>query len=362
VSRRPAKKPAGIPFTQFQRQVKQGRIDPLYLFVGEEDWLHRQALDLLYDSVDAGTREFNIAVFAMGGDSIGSGSSSGKSSAATAIDMADMLPMISKRRVVVIRDFEKIKEGELDLVLEYLKRPASTASVVFQTASLDQRRKITAALLQTCTVVSLDHPSDGEAVHWAEDYFKQRRCRIDRPALNRLVELIGPSMSRLANEMDKLITCSGGGPIAAEMVNSLVPRVRSHTSWELWDALIARDGKKAMKLALRLLDDGAEPVVMLGTLASLYRRMLIAQELISRGADSQEIVKATGQYGEKAGRFNARVRSTPRGEIVHAISRIARADDDLKNSVASPRLQIEYLVAELTLPGPMPYGHTKILG
>jgi DNA polymerase III delta subunit len=362
VSRRPAKKQNGIPFSQFQRQVKQGRVDPLYLFTGDEDLLHRQALDLLYDCVDAGTREFNIAVFVMGGDSLGSGSGSGKSSAATAIDMAEMLPMISKRRVVVIRDFEKIKEGELDLVLEYLKRPASTATVVFQAASLDQRRKITFALLKTCTVVSLDHPSEGEAIRWAEDHFKQKRCRIERPALNRLVELIGPSMSRLANEMDKLITCGGGGPITADMVDSLVPRVRAHTNWELWDALIAREGKKAMKLALRLLDDGAEPVVMLGTLASLYRRMLIAQEMISRGADSQEIIKATGQYGEKAGRFSARVRSTPRSEILQAISRIARADDDLKNSVASARLQIEYLVAELTLPAPLTSGHTEILG
>lgn len=357
MSKKPGKKESGLSFKQFHRQVKEGKINPLYLFIGDEDYLHRLALEALYESVDPSTREFNVAAFVMAGDSGGTGA--GKSSAAAAIDMANMMPMMSPRRIVVVHDFEKISERELDLVQEYLKRPADTTTLVFKAPSLDQRRKITTALLKTCTLVSLDQPSEREAAQFAEDYLKGRGGRIDPAALGALVGLVGTSMTRLASEMDKLITYSGGGQINIGMVEALVPRVKGHTNWELWEAIVTRDRKKALRLIARLLDDGEEPVVIIGVLGSLYRRMLLGKELIARGAPSQDVMKATGQYGDRASRFNARLRTTSRDEIVRAINRIARADDELKNSVGTPRMQVEYLVLELTLPASPGLGHTQ---
>jgi len=103
-------------------------------------------------------------------------------------------------------------------------------------------------------------------------------------------------------------------------------------------------------LTQRVLDDGAEPVMLVGALAGLYRRMLAAKDLMARKAPSEEIMKATGQYGQRAAAFNARVLRTPREEIIHGLRRIAQVDVAIKGSEATPRLQIEYLVAELTLP------------
>ena len=57
-----------------------------------------------------------------------------------------------------------------------------------------------------------------------------------------------------------------------------------------------------------------------------------------------------GQYGQRAAAFNARVLRTPREEIVHGLRRIAQVDNAIKGSEATPRLQMEYLIAELTLP------------
>ena len=112
------KKLDGLSFEEFRRSMKEGRVEPLYLFAGEEQYLQERALRLLSDTLDEAGRVFNFSVF-----SIGERSAGGKVTAWTAIETANQMPMMSARRIVVIRDFDKIKEDENELVLEYLKRP-----------------------------------------------------------------------------------------------------------------------------------------------------------------------------------------------------------------------------------------------
>src|SRR5206468_1156606 len=97
-------------------------------------------------------------------------------------------------------------------------------------------------------------------------------------------------------------------------------------------------------------------LMIVGALAGLYRRLLAGKELTLRRAPPADVMKAMGQYGQRFSAFNARILRTPREEIVHGLRRIAEVDDAIKNSIATPRIQIEYLVAELTLPDSARWG------
>ena len=347
-SKRPRKKLDGLTFDVFRRQIRERRVDPLYLFLGEEVYLQERALRLLTETLDEAGRMFNVGVFTVGADS-GSGS---RTTAAQAIDAANQWPMMSERRIVVVREFDKIKEEEHELVLDYLKRPSPTTTVVFQAVSADQRRKVTTALMKACTVVAFDELKDDEARRWAEGYVKLRERVIEPRALDRLIALAGTRLARLVNELDKLAAYSGGEVITEAAVLELVPRSREHTSWELWDAIIKRDGKRGMRLIKHMLDDGdsGAPLMILGALAGLYRRMLSGKELLERGAGFDEFSRAIGQWRESATNWKTRLNRTSRAEIVHGLHRIAQVDNAIKNAEATPRLQMEYLVAELILP------------
>ena len=91
--------------------------------------------------------------------------------------------------------------------------------------------------------------------------------------------------------------------------------------------------------------DDSDALPILGSLASLYRRLLTGKELIEGGASQQEVTRATGQWSQA---FLNRLRRASRTEIVHGLRRIAEVDNAIKNSEGTPRLQMEYLVAELT--------------
>jgi len=342
VSRRAPRKSSALGFGELRQDIAQGRIAPLYLFVGEERYLHERALRLLYDTVDESLRLFNVTVLTIGADN-GSGS---KTTAAMAIDAANQMPMMSPHRVVVIREFDKIKEDEQDQVFQYLSNPSPAAIVVFQAASPDKRRKLTTTLVKSCAVVTFDMLDEARAARWAEEYLKEIGSRIETPALRELIGLIGTGLTRLSNELDKLAAYTNGAVIDAEAVRELVLRAREHTSWELWDAIISRDRKRALRLMNRLLDD-SDPLPILGSLASYYRRLLIGKELVERGASRDEIKRATGQWSDN---FFTGLRRTPRADFVRGLRRIAEVDNAIKNSEATPRLQMEYLIVELTLP------------
>lgn len=343
MSRRPHKKSSALALDQLRSEVGRGQIAPLYLFVGEERYQQERALQILYDTVDESLRMFNLTVLTIGADS-GTGS---KITAAMVIDSANQMPMMAARRIVVVRDFDRIKEDEQDVVFAYLNNPAPKTTLVFQAASPDKRRKLTAAIVKRSVVMAFDALDEGHATRWAENYLKELGCKIEPSALRLLIGLIGTGLTRLSNELEKLAAYANGGVIDNAAVQELVPRAREHASWELWDAIISRDRRRALKLMNRLLDD-SDPLPILGSLASYYRKLLIGKELVERGASRDEIKQATNQWSDS---FFTGLRRTPRADFVRGLRRIAEVDNAIKNSEATPRLQMEYLIVELTLPG-----------
>jgi DNA polymerase-3 subunit delta len=345
VSRRPRKKSSGNTFDAFRHEIQEGQIHPLYLFVGEEQYLQQQALRLLQETIDESIRVFNVSGFTIGSDS-GSGI---KTTAAMAIDAANQMPMISPRRLVIIRDFDKIKEDEQELVLSYLKRPSPTTTLVFQSVAPDKRRKLTAALFKSCIVISFDLLERGAAMRWAEKRLKENGCSIEGEVLQSIIGLAGTGLTRLSNELDKLSSYADGGTITDEAVQELIPRSSEHNYWELWDAINSQNRKLALKLAKHLLDDN-DALPILGSLANMYRRLLTGKELIERGASRQEVRDATGQWSDS---YFSRLRRSSRADIVRGLKRIAEVDNTIKNSQGTPRLQLEYLVVELILQDPL---------
>lgn len=344
MKRQPSKKKSGGLTTEtLSGEVAVGRIAPLYLFIGEEQYLAERALREILSTLDESLRPFNVSVFSIGADN-GAGS---KMTAAMVIDAANQMPMMTARRIVVVRDFDKIKEDEQELVLAYLNNPSPTTTVVFRANTLDKRRKVSAALLKACEVVTFDPLDDTRTMSWARDYLKPLGCQIEHGALRTLIGLTGTGLTRLANELDKLAAYSnGGGIIDSEAVQQLVGRAREHAGWELWGAIAARDRKRALRLMQRMLDD-SDPLPVLGALASFYRKLIVGKEVIEGGGSKYDVSKATGQWSDN---FVSSLRRTPLPVFVRGLCRIAEVDNSIKNSEATPRLLMEYLIVELTSP------------
>lgn len=323
--------------TELDRSLRQG-LEPLYLLVGPERYLRREAVQSITDAAMGATliREFNDASFSLLTDSVRS-----------AIAAAEQLPMMSERRVVRVRDFARLRDADEDVLIAYLSNPSPTTVMIFTADDLDKRKKSTKALLDACAVVDFSPLKDSEAKAWAKSYLKSLKTAADDPVLSEIVNLVGTDVQTLANEIDKLASAAAEtGRITIEMVDELIGRTRELSNFELGDHLLSNNRKRAMETLHRLLDDGAEPVMLIGLIAGNYHRLALGKHLLARGG-REEVFRNISMPPFKRDAYIANLQRSDAKKIARGIQLTAAADLAIKTSQATPRLQLEMLVCEL---------------
>jgi DNA polymerase-3 subunit delta len=323
---------------ELQRALGQDQLESLYLLIGCEGYLRDESAREISDAAlrDTLIREFNESTFSLlNGDP------------QSAIAAAEQLPMMSTRRVVQVKDFGKLRETDEAVLIRYLKNPAPSSVMIFNAADLDKRRLLTKALVDNCLVVEFPALKDGEAMKWVKDRLKSLKLTAEPEALSDLVMLVGTDVQTLQSELDKLASAAGDSKrITLVMVEDLIGRSRELSNFELGDHLIGRNRKAALETLHRLLEGEAEPLMLIGVLASNFHRLALAKDALKHGSTA-DVFKAVPMPFFKRDAFINTLRRLDAEKIAHGLKLIAAADLAIKTSQATPRLQMEMLVCEL---------------
>lgn len=319
-------------------EFKKGKFAPLYLFRGTEKYLHQEAISTLKkNALDESGWMFNWGEFSVASQGL-----------ATVIASAESYPMFGDRKIVIARDFEKASEDELNLLKNYLKNPQPTTTLVFQAEELDKRRSIATILQKGCVVVDFNPLKDRDAVDWVNNYLRRHKYQIAGATAGLLISLAGTDLFTLRNELEKLMAALGKpGLISPQDVETLVPRSREHSNFELADVILAQETKAALRLLSRQLADQAEPIMLLGMIARTFRQMLIAKDLMQQKASADEIAREAGIPPFRITDFLTKVRRWDTNKIIFGVKRMSEVDMAMKSSLGKPALQLEYLVCEL---------------
>lgn len=323
--------------TELDRSLREG-LRPLYLLLGSETYLRRVAAQTITEAALSRTllREFNESAFSLVSDPMQS-----------AIAAAEQLPMMSDTRVVRIRDFAKLREADEDTLIRYLNNPAPTTVMIFIADELDKRKKSSKVLLDACTVVEFAPLKDAETKAWAKTRLKELKVSADDQVLSELIRLVGTDVQTLFNELEKLASAAAGsGRITLDLIDELIGRSRELSNFELGDHLLAGNRKKALETLHRLLEDGAEPVMLVGLIAGNYHRLALGKHLLQRGG-REEVFRNISLPPFKRDSYISTLQRSSAEKIARGIQLTAAADLAIKTSQATPRLQLEMLVCEL---------------
>ena len=333
-------------------QIKRQEFAPVYLLFGAETYLRDLAAKTIGDKVlaDSSLREFNETEFSLNSSLV-----------QYALAAAEQLPMVASRRVVKITDVivsttgtkDNLKEEDEANLTVYLKRPSPSSVVIFVANELDKRRKISKLLLENSVAVEFAELSDEELLSWARTKLKDLKAEADDRALRHLIGLVGNNVRRLTNEIEKLaVAALPDSLITFELVESLVPDSRELSNFELTDHLLSKNKSRALQVLKKILDDGAEPLMLLGLIASNFRRLFMSKELMRQGVERMEFSLIMKLPYIKHEDFLAAARRADTEKLTGIMQRIAETDAAIKTSIggggtAGSRLQIEMLVCEL---------------
>jgi len=190
------------------------------------------------------------------------------------ISACQSIPMMDEHRVVVLKDIAVKKADDLNPLLNYLKKPlSSTVLVIIDSVGGAVYKKIE-PLCEVVDCSPLDTVMLGKLVANQLNTFG---VKINSDALEKLVNYCNRDYTRINNEVIKLGNLLDKGEVVTlEVVEQNVHREIEYDIFELSNAVVNKNGKKAMEILEQLLLRKEAPQVLIMMILSNFRRMFYA--------------------------------------------------------------------------------------
>src|SRR5207248_1466498 len=133
--------------------------------------------------------------------------------------------------------------------------------------------------------------------------------QLAAPAAQLLVQLIGPEMGLLAQELAKLAAYAGAATrIEPGDVDKLVGNSRAEEVWTIFDAIGAGKAGEALTVLDRLFDQGSAPQMVLGAFSYQMRLLSRAARLHAQGRPLPAALAEVGVFQWRAEKVAAQMR------------------------------------------------------
>jgi DNA polymerase-3 subunit delta len=328
-----------LKYQDLLSSLKQGNILPLYLFYGEEEFLIQEAVELIvHRVVDPGARDFNFNTL-YGRDASGP----------ELVNLCQTLPFMSEKRLVIVKDIDAFKAGDLEEIARYLKDPSPSTCLVLLSSQGKYEKKSIVSAVEAHGAVTRFYPLlDREIIAWIEEWTRARGISIQRDAAQFLFQALGNDLHKIGNELEKVqIFIKEKKNITFEEVRTVVGDFREYTSFDLADALGSKNRDKALVILSRLLQEGEAPVGLLASIAWNFRRLMMAKSMEAAGMGPGEVIKALRVIFHQANLFKEQMRRYTLDELKEVFSILLSTDKALKSGGLNGKLILERMIVRL---------------
>lgn len=329
-------------FHDAMRHLDQGDFAACYLVTGEESFLvHKLLQSFLEKVLDPSTTDFNLSRFQ--GETLLPGE---------VISIANTFPVFSDRRMLIIQNADQIKDEQGDF-LAYLNHPSESTVLVFVAQKPDMRKKLFSTLKKRAMHFTCPRLYDREIPVWIAREAKQKGLNLSQEAIWFLKEHLGNDLAALQGEIEKiwLYVAGENADLKKEVSGPIVQRIvgggRSHSIFELTNAVANKDIAKAIRLLNHLLSEGAHPLYILTMLTRQWRQFALARAGMDAGLPESVISKKVPMPPGLFRRFLQQLNSWQSREIRQAFTRSLSADSQLKGGSLSPAFVLEALLLDL---------------
>ena len=249
----------------------------VYYMHGDEELLMEESLgrlrNLFAGEADA---DFNLDIL-----------NAGEVGVERVIDSAWSLPLMATRRLVIARDVDKLSKKDQEKLVSYLDSPNPETTMVLISrfpepgAPKDTRARgveksaLFKKVKDTGEVLKFSMGRQGrqrKIVEWVDEEFRKRGKRIEKPAGDLLLEMVGRELRDLEDAVERIcLFAADADVISAEVVSRVVVPSGEQGIFELIDAVAERRRDISLYMLNRLIRQGESPQRIFGLLLRQFR-------------------------------------------------------------------------------------------
>lgn len=318
---------------KLNEEIKTKQFKQIYLLYGEEDYLRNQYKDRLKKALLGDGDTMNYHYFEGKDVSVGE-----------VIDLAETMPFLAKRRVIVLENTTLFKRGG-EALAEYAASPSETASLIFVEKEIDQRSKLYKAVNKHGRVVEFRAQDESVLKRWILGTLKKENKNITGRDLEYFLEKTGQDMQNISKELEKLLCyCMGRDVITKQDIDEICSRQINNQIFGMIDAIAEKRGQKAMDLYYDLLALKVEPMWILVQLGRQFARLMQVKELKSKGHDNKSIGTIVGLKPFAVKKCVSQAARFPASVIKQVVEDCVGTDEAIKTGKINQKIGVELLL------------------
>ncbi len=250
-----------MPHKKIISELKQKIYHPVYFLFGDEPYYIDLITNYIATNVlDETEKDFNQTIVY------------GKDTTAEEIDSAaKRYPMMSKNQVVIVKEAQNLKN--IENLVYYVEKPLKSTILVinYKYKKPDARKKFFKILKKNAVYFESKKLYENQIPNWITNYLKEKNYEITAKAGILLTEFLGTELSKIKNELDKLILIQPQGKkITDADIDKNIGISKDYNNFELQNALRDKDQLKAYRIAKHFSANPKNNPFIL-TITSLYQ-------------------------------------------------------------------------------------------
>lgn len=255
------------------------QFSPVYLLTGEENYY----IDLLTSKfeeeiLDEAERDFNLTtLYGL------------ETNAKEICSFAKQYPIMSDKRLIIVKEFQQIDKKELSQLSFYVERPLASTILVLVNKNKTIDKKFSDKVNKSGIVFESAKLYENKVIPWIDKYVRDKRFSIETSATSLIFECLGNNLQKIANEIDKMsINLKEGSQITQSDVANHIGVNKDYNIFELQNAIGRLNHTKINKIVNYLLANTNENPIqaMLPNLFAYFVKVIITAQLKDKTNES----------------------------------------------------------------------------
>ena len=307
--------------------IKNGNIKPIYFLMGDEPYYIDKISDFIEENIlDESEKGFNQQVM-YGRDA----------SIEDVVGAAKRYPMMAERQVLIVKEAQDLSRT-IEKLVSYAENPQPTTVLVinYKYKKLDKRKKLYKAIAKSGLIYESKKLYENQVADWIRRVLSGKKYQIEPKAAQMLVEFLGTDLSKISNELSKLMLILPKETIINDKhIEENIGISKDFNNFELRKAV----GDKNIEKANRIINYFAEnpknnPLVMtISLLNGFFTQLLMFHGLQDKSKSS--VAKTLGVSPYFVDEYFSAARNYPMRKVAQNIAFLRDADVKSKGVGAS---------------------------